>query len=411
MDKSTPVENPGQAHVPADVLALLPRADVVRALLDERHVELSNQEEAHDLGLARLTLADTDQAAARLTSAEVVDSDQFNPLYERPADPLDQVIWALRGLSAARYSGWLPTMGKNRVVSDHVGGVGEISHNAGPGPRMTSWKPMARAGGRGAGVRIGLLDGGIYDHPWFAGSISARYSDLLDDGRTPTLAEGHATFLAGLMLQRAPGVHITAHKILDQNGSCSVWDAATALVRVGRSQVDILNLSFTCYTDDGQPPLALQQAVAKVPQHVVLVAAAGNHGNPDDSAQSQPSWPAALDGVTAVGAVEQDPNGAFGYKRAGFSPRAPWVDLMAPGVDLVSTFVEYAKTGKNSVQHFDGTAHWSGTSLASAVATGVVAAGTGHGMSASESLADLVATADARAGKQPVSGHRFVLVR
>ena len=104
-----------------------------------------------------------------------------------------------------------------------------------------------------------------------------------------------------------------------------------------------MNLSFGCYTDDGEPPLVLARAVSLVSAEILLVAAAGNHGNIDELKKQgdlkdaswargltpkTPVWPAAFDEVIAVGATD-----------APFSPQTPWVDLTAPGMNVVSTYL------------------------------------------------------------------------
>jgi membrane-anchored mycosin MYCP len=165
-----------------------------------------------------------------------------------------------------------------------------------------------------------------------------------------------------------------------------------------RAEVDILNLSFGCFTDDRQPPLVLSRAVERLTPGIVIVAAAGNHGEGakrDKSPASDnkppngevrygpitPIWPAAMDNVVAVGAADQN------HKPAPFSPPAPWVDLLAPGVDEQSAYLfgkvhmppkEHADEPPHSdngyVQFASGHAQWSGTSFAAANVTGQLAA-------------------------------------
>ncbi len=84
-------------------------------------------------------------------------------------------------------------------------------------------------------------------------------------------------------------------------------------------------------------------------QGVVLLAAAGNENS------SQRSYPAAFGPVIAVGATDQDDG------RASFSNHGSWVDLAAPGVDILSTT---RGGGYGSMQ---------GTSMATPVAAGVAA--------------------------------------
>ena len=67
---------------------------------------------------------------------------------------------------------------------------------------------------------------------------------------------------------------------------------------------------------------------------------------------------------------------------APFSPDAPWVDALAPGVDVVSTCDAVG----------DGTgvfARWSGTSFAAAAVTGAIAALVGPGRTARQAWEQL----------------------
>src|SRR5262249_61128994 len=113
----------------------------------------------------------------------------------------------------------------------------------------------------------------------------------------------------------------------------------------------------------GTPPLALATAIGRVSPETVVVAAAGNYDEADAGeglTRTTPMWPAALDDVVAVGA--SDGNG----HHAQFSPDLPWVNLLAPGVGVESTYLtgrlqpgpEDAHTGTTS-EAFTGWAHWS----------------------------------------------------
>ena len=112
----------------------------------------------------------------------------------------------------------------------------------------------------------------------------------------------------------------------------------------------MLNLSFAVPVDNPLIRDAVRYALAK---DVVVVAAAGNES------RSEPGltwYPAAYDGVLAVASV--DPAG----QPADDSNRGAWVDVGAPGVNLVSL-----SAGG------DGFVSVSGTSFATAVASGVAA--------------------------------------
>jgi subtilisin family serine protease len=120
----------------------------------------------------------------------------------------------------------------------------------------------------------------------------------------------------------------------------------------------------------------------------VVVAAAGNHGTARRGRMAAPSYPAALDNVIAVGARN-------GTRAADFSPTAPWVDAMAPGVDVVST----CDPNRDASALF-GT--WSGTSFAAAVVSGAIAAKTKKYGSAAEAWKQIRKTAPKDSDGRPV---------
>ncbi|MEU4803915.1 S8 family serine peptidase [Actinosynnema sp. NPDC023587] len=60
---------------------------------------------------------------------------------------------------------------------------------------------------------------------------------------------------------------------------------------------------------------------------------------------------------------------------AAYSPRLPWVTCTAPG-DVVSTFLDGRVRRRQDVVEFGGFARWKGTSIATAVVSGMVAART-----------------------------------
>ncbi len=238
-----------------------------------------------------------------------------------------------------------------------------------------------------------MLDTRLYPNEWLAGGYVAAAHDLLQvpaAGSSPRPASaGHATFIAGLILRRAPGAEVVIRPVLNEQAVGKAWDVAKEMTGFIGSGVDILNLSFGCFTDDGEPPLVLARAVSLLSAEILLVAAAGNHGDIDELrakgeladepwtrglTSKTPLWPAAFDEVTAVGATDGD-------ELAPFSPQTPWVDLTAPGVDVVSTYltgeVKLASPppGSPTKKTFSsGFAYWDGTSFAAAAVSGAVAA-------------------------------------
>lgn len=205
--------------------------------------------------------------------------------------------------------------------------------------------------GEGCDVTVAVLDTGLAPHPWVARWYRddiAETPDADGDGVRDRQA-GHGTFVAGLVLRHAPGVRLRAVRFLDSQGVSDEAALLRALGALRGDRADVLNLSFGGHTFDDAPPLGLAEALAAFP---AVVACAGNTGSP------RPFWPAALPGVVAVGALDGD-------ARAGFSAYGAWVDVWAPGVGLVSSFLDH--------QDFHGYATWSGTSFAAAVVTGALA--------------------------------------
>ena len=382
--------------LPNELLVAIPHEAEVRVALAGMGVTSDLLERSEALGLARLQLEWT---------AEVVVS-KTGPLPQGQGldqiDRLDQVLAKLRAGFRAKYGRWAPTMGKNRSI-ESVLSAGEVTFGGEGSPRLADpppeWPP--RTSEPGCGVSVGVLDTGIAQQAgWLSGGWLAQYSDILAPEGNPPAHAGHATFLTGLVLSQAPGATVQLRRVLDEDGVADSWEVAKAIVDFGSTGIDVLNLSFACYTEDGRAPLALATAIDRLDPNIVVVAAAGNHGNlpenpePGKPSRLSPAWPAALDDVVAVGAATRE------REPADFSPKAPWVDLLAAGVDVVSTFFQGAVTlppdqadpraSAPRVEEFRGFAEWNGTSFAAALVSGAIAAGTRPGrVSARASYEDI----------------------
>lgn len=249
-----------------------------------------------------------------------------------------------------------------------------------------------------AGVRVAVLDTGYTPrlHPWLDARVEAdgslQETDLEQWDGWLEDEVGHASFVSGLIVERAPGVTIRVAEVLDSEGYGSELTLADAIIEYA-TEADIVNLSLGCYSHDDLPPLALAEALRLLPPGTVVVAAAGN----DDS--DRPFWPAAHKRVLAVAAVDA------GLQRAPFSNYGWWVDAAALGVEVLGAFVDFDEQGDASPipgrtpQNFKGWARWDGTSFAVPRLVGAIAAAmaSGAAASASDAAAQVFAQASRRA--------------
>jgi|SRR5215472_5666650 len=410
----TTVQGAIERYEPDQLVVAIPDLALVQGELGRLGVYCVQEDPDDGLGLALLTLQNV-AGSPVLRSDDTLVGRVYQAKWHGTPPPgaeisdLDLLIYKLREGFSSEYRGWVPTMGKNRVIAPvrglpYVGGGGEgdpaPSDGAGnvrmSGPlRGSGPQPwlLPRPTRPGRGVRIGLLDTQLYPNKWLDGGYVAAAGDLLPasaaSSSPPPASEGHATFVAGLILNRAPAAQLDVRRVLDTRALGKVWDVAKIMADFVGSGVDILNLSFGCYTDDGEPPMVLERAVSLVSPQILLVAAAGNHGDIDalkashspqarpwtwDLTPKTPVWPAAFANVVAVGATDRG-------KLAAFSPNLPWVDVTAPGVGVESTYLtgqvelEFPDPGCSPTRLFPfGFATWTGTSFAAAGVTGAVAA-------------------------------------
>ena len=207
----------------------------------------------------------------------------------------------------------------------------------------------------GSGVKIGILDTGIdYLHEDLnvSGGISfvEGSPDFYDDN-------GHGTHVAGIIgalnnsigvAGVAPKANLYAIKVLDKNENGNYSDVISGIDWAISNGMDLINMSFGGDT----PSQSLQIAVDKAySAGILLVSSSGNNG---DNKNGSITYPAALSSVIAVGAVNEQ------NKRASFSSVGKELEIMAPGVNIESTYP-------------GGYITLSGTSMAAAYVTGVAA--------------------------------------
>jgi hypothetical protein len=252
----------------------------------------------------------------------------------------------------------------------------------------------------GGGVVIGVCDTGLLDTINAAGWLNGvtGETDQLGMQLPNGLFDiprycGHGTFIAGVARCEAPEatVYVSNDYI---NGGVQEWLVVQKLKELldRNPAPQVVNLSAGSYTRNDWPLLSFSEFEAG---DVTLVCAAGNDG------VYRKFWPAAFDWAVAVGAL-----GADQRNRAWFSNYGDWVDVYALGEGLVNAFATgqytYREPPKRpAVQLFDGRARWSGTSFATPLVAGLIAA---EMSAAGLTAADATQAVLARARSQAIAG-------
>jgi subtilisin family serine protease len=188
----------------------------------------------------------------------------------------------------------------------------------------------------------------------------------------------------------APGADIFVANAFKVAGSTLETHLARHLDAALADGYDLFHLSITAPTRKDLPLKSFEHWLRRLRQYkgVGCVVAAGNSG------VSVPTWPANFPGMVAAGALAAD-----WRSRALFSNYGPWVDVYAPGRDLINAFATgtytcYTAPYAGQERNFYGMAKWSGTSFSTPIVTGLIAARMSRtGENAHEASAALLAEA------------------
>ena len=258
-------------------------------------------------------------------------------------------------------------------VTGPVGGCCPAAEPEEPGT-STPRPAAAPASGHGQDVLVSVVDTGWLPEagenpltPWLRG-VSGDVETY--DAESIRHYAGHGTFVAGVVRCLAPQAQVRVEGFLTNGGAVFeselVKQMTDALVEVP----DIITMSAGTWTRGDRAPLALQvfweERLSRL-KGTVLLAAAGNDGG------RGPFWPAAFPWSVSVGALDEAGD------RAPFSNYGSWVDVYAPGVDLVNayatgTYVTQEPPHAGEHREFKGLARWSGTSFSTPVVAGMIAA-------------------------------------
>jgi hypothetical protein len=275
----------------------------------------------------------------------------------------------------------LPGMGPGVAAPDHLV---SICGESGPCPATEPFPPKTRRleplptpdRSAGQGVRIVIVDTGIDRRtvsrtPWLQGVRGDKDEDVTKSGDLINYA-GHGTFIASMVRMVAPRAEVIVRRAFGEVGSEFESQVVQKLDEVlRRDHPDIISLSAGTFAFDPTGLLSFEMFFRNRLRHhkgVALIAAVGNQG------KRRAFWPAAAPWTVSVGSLDRT-----WRRRAKFSNYGGWVDVYAPGEDLVNVF----PTGKyryrepphaKKTKAFTGWARWSGTSFSTPLVAGLVAA-------------------------------------
>jgi subtilisin family serine protease len=204
---------------------------------------------------------------------------------------------------------------------------------------------------KGKGVKIAVIDTGVdMTHPDLIHSLRIminmhnRTTDVSDE-------YGHGSHVAGLLTGLytgvAPEADLYIAKVLNDEGQGTMANVSDGIAFAINCGVDVLCMSLGVPFD---LPTALKQKLYDAEAKGITVVCAVGNGN-----KNTLEYPSKYDEIVAVGGVDEN------YQRARFSNFGKEIDIVAPSVNILSTYKDnnYAKM--------------SGTSMASPLVAGAIA--------------------------------------
>jgi len=309
----------------------------------------------------------------------------------------EDIIRSLRGFEVKYiydelngFSGSANSLAINQLKSNK--GVNYVVVDSKVVANLLQSRPLIRAnlvesnyGLNGQGIGVCHLDTGVnYNHANLAGAYAGGY-DFVNNDADPFDDNGHGTSTAGVLASNhssfrgiAPGIDLLELKVLDANGNGFFSDVAAGInwCISNKNNYNIAAVSMSLGTDQtydrSNSPLTIEPALNILyNNHISPVASTGNTGS-----ITGVSYPAVSPFVISVASSYNSNLGTLTFNSgnfsctdsgiipnmmACFSNRASFVDLVAPGSNILSTSI-----GGNFAPK-------AGTSMAAPHVSGVIA--------------------------------------
>lgn len=186
--------------------------------------------------------------------------------------------------------------------------------------------PYAHRLSTGAGVTVAVLDTGVASHAYLTGAIASGGYNFLDNNSNVNdtgtgVMVGHGTFVSGLIHMVAPGAKILPIRVMDSTGMGSSFTIAEGIYHAIDHGARVINISMSSPKNS----TIVADAIAEAKSLGIIVVASVDNRDSDDKV-----YPAANGGVIAVASTDMSD------VKSAFSGYGHYVDLCAPGEDLVS---------------------------------------------------------------------------
>lgn len=195
---------------------------------------------------------------------------------------------------------------------------------------------------KGKGITVAILDTGCdRSHPDLQEQIIGGRNFTDDDGSNPDIYldyNGHGTHVAGTIAAQqndigvvgvAPEASLLIVKVLNRKGSGQYGWIINGIHYAIEQKVDIISMSLGGPTDLPELHEAIQKAVTN---NILVVCAAGNEGDGDDSTDEF-AFPGYYNEVISVGAINLE------RRPSDFTNSHNEIDLVAPGEKILSTYL------------------------------------------------------------------------